>query len=561
MDIFSILWQFICLWLAIYAFVFAIRLYTNKALVAPRPATREARGSILPTIESVDALSVEEAPKEQVLPQDEWAIKVFQVRYTTHRLNHAFAACARLAPRFWNAWFALGVVVAAITMIVSIGIMLFAAAKMLLVIGRAVRAPSPPDTIHRLAKRDLPASSSDDPLFLPMIPGVTLPVSHIAYYLGSLVLCGIVHEAGHAIASFVEQVQIQNCGLFIYYIYPGAFVNIPDQFMQILSPFRQLKIVCAGVWHNLVLYLWTLVLLSGWLKLLLEHTGWQSLEGNGGVSVVQVRKQSPMYPHLPPSSVIYQLDDLDLENNLLDWTDFLLNKDGRNDLPHMGFCAVMDTLPLDCCEMDDDHPFGKSANASISCFKNYHPEDRRKDPELLSCLSTIQVLGARHPERCERDDECSQPNMKCVTPYTPSASGQVVRVYARMPDWWTNGDRDKVFIFEGELVDIWESVKVGILQPKYWFLPAWVPHRTELFLRYVSSFTMALALLNILPAFKLDGDFASQLFLSMALQREATTTRTTTRIHTHLIKAVSYLTGFVIISSILFGLVSSSLGN
>jgi S2P endopeptidase len=50
--------------------------------------------------------------------------------------------------------------------------------------------------------------------------------------------------------------------------------------------------------------------------------------------------------------------------------------------------------------------------------------------------------------------------MRCVTPYTPSQSGQVVRVYARMPDWMDLGeDQDKVFVFEGELVDIWESGK------------------------------------------------------------------------------------------------------
>lgn len=45
--------------------------------------------------------------------------------------------------------------------------------------------------------------------------------------------------------------------------------------------------------------------------------------------------------------------------------------------------------------------------------------------------------------------------MNCVTPYTPSVAGQVVRIYARFPSWMDG--QEKVFIFEGELVDIWES--------------------------------------------------------------------------------------------------------
>jgi S2P endopeptidase len=51
--------------------------------------------------------------------------------------------------------------------------------------------------------------------------------------------------------------------------------------------------------------------------------------------------------------------------------------------------------------------------------------------------------------------------MDCVTPYTPSVTGQVVRIYARFPNWINNGE-EKVFVFEGELVDIWESGKVSL---------------------------------------------------------------------------------------------------
>lgn len=46
-------------------------------------------------------------------------------------------------------------------------------------------------------------------------------------------------------------------------------------------------------------------------------------------------------------------------------------------------------------------------------------------------------------------------------PYTPTTMGQVVRIYTRFPVWLPEGDEynEKVFVFEGELVDIWESGK------------------------------------------------------------------------------------------------------
>jgi S2P endopeptidase len=198
-------------------------------------------------------------------------------------------------------------------------------------------------------------------------------------------------------------VPIQSCGVFIYYIYPGAFVNVPDQYLLLLSPFRQLKIICAGIWHNLILYGFTLVLLGGGLKAMLETGGWQSLEGNGGVSVVQVRSQSPMAPHLPISSVIYQLDDTELEHNIIDWNSFLLDPQGREN-PHPGFCAVVnkgddDASPppsLACCEIDDQYPFGKALNVSISCFQDF-------DSTIVEKVSFTNVTGDRRTDFCVLD--------------------------------------------------------------------------------------------------------------------------------------------------------------
>lgn len=70
-----------------------------------------------------------------------------------------------------------------------------------------------------------------------------------------------------------------------------------------------------------------------------------------------------------------------------------------------------------------------------------------------------------------------------------------------------------------------------------------------------------MALLNILPAFKLDGEFAlEQLLIWMIQPAEAVTTRNsllTRRIQEMVIKVTSIVVGFVIAGSLVMGLLSS----
>lgn len=60
-----------------------------------------------------------------------------------------------------------------------------------------------------------------------------------------------------------ENVRIQGCGLFVLGIFPGAFVDLPKDQVTVLAPWKQLKIYCAGIWHNLVTVAAALLLLTG----------------------------------------------------------------------------------------------------------------------------------------------------------------------------------------------------------------------------------------------------------------------------------------------------------
>ncbi|CAO3679861.1 unnamed protein product [Rhizopus microsporus] len=437
MELISVIWQFLLLWIFIYIFVFLIQFFTTKN---PGPR-RTAPHSVLPTFSISSSNEVE---------RDQWSIKLFQVKYTTHCLNSFFQRLTQLAPWFWKAWFHIGALAASVTMVVGMVVIVYAGLKILSSLTRIISV----DQSQHVKRELVEPNNGDEQVFLPMIPGVTLPMSHIGYYLLALTVCGLFHEAGHAMASFAEGVPIQSSGMFVMYLYPGAFVNIPDQQLQALAPFRQLKIICAGVWHNLVLYLFASLSLAGGLKLLLILIGWQSLEGQGGVSVVHIRTNSPLATHLPPATLIYQLDDTALTHNIEDWNTFLFKEDGRHTL-EQGFCVskTHENYGDKCCDIDDTNPFGRSPNATISCFQSIETALDKQ------CLSTLPILASKDIPRCKEASDCHGPEMSCVIPYTPSAAGQVVRIYAQIPSWVESeeADRRRIFIFEGELVDIWES--------------------------------------------------------------------------------------------------------
>ena len=49
--------------------------------------------------------------------------------------------------------------------------------------------------------------------------------------------------------------------MFFMAVYPGAFVDLYTEHLTVISPLRQLRIYCAGVWHNAVIVLVGLLIL------------------------------------------------------------------------------------------------------------------------------------------------------------------------------------------------------------------------------------------------------------------------------------------------------------
>jgi S2P endopeptidase len=153
MELFSLVGQFLLLWLFLYIIVFALQIISTRK---KEPVKRKHNNSVLPLAIVNESTNVE---------KDQWSIKLFQIKYTTQRLNSFFKNLTKLAPAFWKVWFTLGVITASVLMVVGMVVIVFAGFKILSSLNHAI---FPSNTDNRHSKRALD-SQEDDQVFLPMV--------------------------------------------------------------------------------------------------------------------------------------------------------------------------------------------------------------------------------------------------------------------------------------------------------------------------------------------------------------------------------------------------------
>ncbi|KNC96432.1 uncharacterized protein SPPG_08026 [Spizellomyces punctatus DAOM BR117] len=103
-----------------------------------------------------------------------------------------------------------------------------------------------------------------------LMPGVNLPLSDMGYYVSGILVCALVHE------------------VFV----PDAFLTLREASLGLLRPAEKLKIVCAGVWHNVVLVGMVFCMLWGLSWVFLRY------RRSEGVVVLDVLDESPLAGHL-----------------------------------------------------------------------------------------------------------------------------------------------------------------------------------------------------------------------------------------------------------------------
>ncbi|KZT35486.1 hypothetical protein SISSUDRAFT_163590 [Sistotremastrum suecicum HHB10207 ss-3] len=353
--------------------------------------------------------------------------------------------------------------------------------------------------------------------FYAIIPGVTVPISHLVPIFLSLFVSQVLHEAGHAIAAATESISLSSAGLSLFVIFPSAFVSFPPS-LSLIPAHGRLRIICAGVWHNLII--WGVISLWAWSplgSLLWDVIGYTDVSGEGRV-IVGHAEGSALASHLPVRDLITHLDDVSLADTPTNhdvWSTFL-----TSDSPHRGgagWCvpgAWFESQPSLCCP-----PMNLKATPpeiQTSCFEELTRGRGAKAQHCLDPLALFTPSGNEPALRCWSQDECASGT--CIVPHS---SAQLLRIRVKPFIWVSETPTSRVVVWNGPRTEVFEEVQVGIYQPKYSSGPVWLPRIFEILQGYFITINLSLFFFNMLPIRALDGGQAVEALLELLMKLKA----------------------------------------
>ncbi|KAK0183441.1 hypothetical protein PV327_001483 [Microctonus hyperodae] len=418
-------------------------------------------------------------------------IKLFCIKWYTTAFNRTIVRWTIDKSKFWTMWFNIGVIIS----IILLPIASFMIIRM---------------TIMILSSTQSKEQIGNEWTLEPMIPGVNVPFSDIKYHIITIGLSTIIHELGHALAASREDVQLYGVG-FLFYIVPAAYVSISLEQLKSLPLQNQLRILCAGVWHNIVLSIIAGLIFfsSSWLWLPLFHT-------NSGVYVKSINQNSPLLgpTGLSFHDIIYQVNDCDVKNNG-DWYRCMLQAIKQ---PTPGYCVTQTLI----AKYDESIPSWTMVNGAVNCCSSdsisegslcfdYIESGTQSDPlqlPLHSCLAAREIIEQSNG-LCQTSSHCSVPGTHCIKPSFDNAT-KIVRLMRK--------DKEDV-LFVGHPSEIYRTIEITDWIPKYTFIGTSLPESLELLCKYIVILSSGLGVINIVPCFSFDGQRILNLLIHSLFSR------------------------------------------
>ncbi|CAF2048445.1 unnamed protein product [Rotaria magnacalcarata] len=448
-------------------------------------------------------------------------ISICNIGFYSTSFNRLFYQIGRKKPHLWKIWFTIGIFVAFITAVFSCSILVFLPLKYIYDRQQPVLF-----TRQNLTDKNVPIEKDRDKLWIqPIIPGVNVPLEELGHFFLALLVCTLFHELGHAIAASVEQVRVNGCGYFLFILYPGAYVDLNEEQIQMITAYRQLRIYCAGVFHNMVLVVVAVVFLLI-QPFILRHFYIET------ASVARISKDSPIYSLLPKHSTIQDIDGC-IVSTSNDWYRCLRLISDRHVLDSTGYCLTQAEIQLlssytefnqtsnyDCCQ---------NLSQKNYCFL-YH--SKQNDSQNGACMEARSVTN--HP-RCLLQSDCQRQgsDVACVYPFSSDNITRLIRiVHSQGP----------AILFVGSIDEIYRTISIQSYKAKYSFISTIFITDIPLFFQYVAAFSFALAFFNAVPCYALDGQYILLAFiehLSPSLYR---------RRHKNLVYSLIFCTTLLIVN-------------
>ncbi|XP_070012683.1 membrane-bound transcription factor site-2 protease homolog isoform X2 [Nicotiana sylvestris] len=388
--------------------------------------------------------------------------------------------------------------------------------------------------------------------FSSMISGLTISLADIGYLCISSIISVSVHELGHALAAASEGIQMEYIAVFLASLFPGALVAFNHELLLALSKVSALRIYCAGVWHNAALCAvcaWALFVEPLILSPFYIH--------DEGPMVLDVSPTSPLSGYLSPGDVIISLDGIRI-NNLQEWSQMIaiLTEHYENSQNHSlpgnsmktsvgkGYCVpyslIEESKHISLKGNETSCPDELSPFITIQCLDQAMPDDdnlevnHQRDGGELHCLYATDILNL---EKCgdgwgrirnNRSSCLCSKDKACFVPLLSTGVAWVEIAYSNPPlqcsqlgtmrvvddDNSRENPCVKTFVFVGDVNSMKPSVLLTSYQPRWSAkFGAHLPYVLEKFLMFTFNVSLALALLNSLPVYFLDGEAISEVII------------------------------------------------
>ncbi|XP_044739853.1 membrane-bound transcription factor site-2 protease [Chrysoperla carnea] len=415
-------------------------------------------------------------------------IGFLRISWRTTAFNRTLLKIGTKYKNLLNIWFDIGIYVTIILLPISIGVLLYAAFQIFVFSSTTDKVASNKDTIIE-----------------PIIPGVTSPLNEIGYYAITLLISSCLHELGHAIAAVREDIHIIEVGCSAFFILPVAFVIISNDQLQTLNVKKKLRVLCAGVWHNLVIAVIAYLI---FISLPLLFMPFYAL--NRGVYVSEVSHKSPLRGQrgIEVGDIIVGINEHKIYNDQT-WFQALT----RTIKQKPGYCVETDFVhALDESVVTEHHEInglieccGPNKGQNL-CFEYLEASDGIVQLPPHMCLPARKIV--EHAKTLCYSGTCSL-DLHCIKPVLPNATSLLSISRYR---------KDHV-IYIGHPSDVFYSVQVSAYVPKTWFLSSKFAERIDLLLKYLVVFSLGLVIVNIIPCWYLDGEHIIVAVVQLVLAR------------------------------------------
>ncbi|CAJ2636119.1 unnamed protein product [Trifolium pratense] len=352
-----------------------------------------------------------------------------------------------------------------------------------------------------------------------------------------------------------EGIQIEYIAIFIAVLFPGALVAFNDELVQASQHLTALRVYSAGIWHNAVC-----CAACGLTLFLLPLLLFPLYSSGHGAMVLDVPPTSPLFGYLAPGDVIISVDNVPIRNaqewlklNTLTYDTQLKNV---NISQHTGDLGVLNNRKGYCVPslvmeaskitelLENQHvcPRELSTFVKISCSDNITLDDGHSETDLSNGRRNIYCLNAKDVVKldkcgdgwglatskgsscsCSQDEFClapvQEPGMVWVEITYSSLSHECLHEENRLPVS-NSSDLEETncgatFIFAGDVISMAHSIHLTSYQPRWGpNIVAYFPNFLERILIWTFHVSLALALLNGLPVYFLDGESILEATLS-----------------------------------------------